>query len=68
MVRIFAHDLAIIHELVMIYHMLAEHVPYTELGESYFDEHDRQATEKRLVRRLEKLGYQTDCDDLCRRP
>jgi transposase len=25
---------------------------------TYFDERDRQHTEKRLVRRLEKLGYQ----------
>ena len=40
--------------LVMIYHMLSEHVSYTELGGNYFDEHDRQAIEKRLVRRLEK--------------
>lgn len=46
--------------LVIIYHMLAEHIPYTELGGNYFDEHDRQATEKRLVRRLEKLGYQVE--------
>jgi transposase len=46
--------------LVIIYHMLSEHVPYTELGGNYFDEHDRQATEKRLVRRLEKLGYQVE--------
>ncbi|MDQ2903805.1 MAG: IS110 family transposase [Chloroflexota bacterium] len=46
--------------LVTMYHMLCEHVPYTELGGNYFDEHDRQATEKRLVRRLEKLGYQVE--------
>jgi hypothetical protein len=38
--------------LVIIYPMLCEHVSYTELGGNYFDEHDRQATEKRLVRRL----------------
>jgi len=29
-----------------------------ELGGNYFDEWDRQAVQKRLVRRLEKLGYQ----------
>jgi transposase len=46
--------------LVMIYHMLSEHVSYTELGGNYFDEQDRQATEKRLVRRLEKLGYHVE--------
>ncbi|WP_172632408.1 hypothetical protein [Dictyobacter arantiisoli] len=27
-------------------------------GGHYFDEHDRQAVQKRLVRRLETLGYQ----------
>jgi hypothetical protein len=44
--------------LVAIYHMLARRLSYQELGGNYFDEHDRQAVEKRLVRRLEKLGYQ----------
>ena len=44
--------------LTIIYHMLSEHVPYADLGGNYFDEHDRQGIEKRLVRRLEKLGYQ----------
>jgi transposase len=29
-----------------------------ELGGNYFDEWDRQAVQKRLVRRLEKLGYE----------
>ncbi len=28
-----------------------------ELGGNYFDEHDRQQIEKRLIRRLEQLGY-----------
>lgn len=46
--------------LVIIYHMLSEHTSYTDLGGNYFDEHDRQATEKRLVRRLEKLGYHVE--------
>jgi transposase len=44
--------------LVMIYHMLDRHVTYQELGGNYFDEHERQTVEKRLVRRLEKLGYE----------
>ena len=46
--------------LVIIYHMLSEHTSYHDLGGNYFDERDRQATEKRLVRRLEKLGYQVE--------
>lgn len=44
--------------LVMIYHMLSEQVVYAELGGNYFDERDRQATQQRLVHRLEKLGFQ----------
>lgn len=48
--------------LVAIYHMLSRHLSYQELGGNYFDEHDRQAVEKRLVRRLEKLGYQVSLE------
>jgi transposase len=44
--------------LVIIYHMLSEHTSYLDLGSNYFDERDRQSTEKRLVHRLEKLGFQ----------
>src|SRR6266699_1989272 len=44
--------------LVVIYHILAEDEDYEELGGNYFDEWDRQAVQKRLVRRLEKLGYE----------
>jgi transposase len=44
--------------LVAISHMLDRSLSYQELGGNYFDEHDRQHVEKRLVRRLENLGYQ----------
>jgi transposase len=44
--------------LVIIYHVLAEEKDYQELGGNYFDDHDRQAVQKRLVHRLEKLGYE----------
>ena len=44
--------------LTIIYQMLSEQQPYADLGGTYFDEQDRQGTQKRLVRRLEKLGYQ----------
>jgi transposase len=43
---------------VIVYHVLAARVPYHELGGNYFDEHERQAVQHRLVRRLEHLGYQ----------
>jgi transposase len=46
--------------LVICYHVLDRQVSYEELGGNYLDEHDRQATEKRLVRRLEKLGYRVE--------
>jgi len=46
--------------LVICYQVLDRHVAYEELGGNYLDEHDRQATEKRLVRRLEKLGYRVE--------
>ena len=48
--------------LVASYHMLNRKLSYQELGGNYFDEHDRQAVEKRLVRRLEKLGYQVSLE------
>ena len=44
--------------LIIIYYVLREREGYRELGGNYFDEQDRQAAEKRLVRRLEKLGYE----------
>ena len=43
--------------LVMAYHILTRHEPYYDLGANYFDERDRQAVERRLVHRLEALGY-----------
>jgi transposase len=46
--------------LVIIYHLLSQDTTYQELGGNYFDERDRQAVEKRLVRRLERLGYQVE--------
>jgi transposase len=46
--------------LVIIYHLLSQQTSYEELGSNYFDERDRQNMEKRLVRRLEKLGYQVE--------
>lgn len=50
--------MAVAHSiLVIIYHLLRNRENYQDLGENYFDERDRQVTEKRLVRRLEKLGY-----------
>ena len=44
--------------LIIIYHMLAEKKEYEELGGDYLDQLDRQGKEKRLVRQLEKLGFE----------
>jgi transposase len=43
--------------LVMVYALLTQQVAYHELGGHYFDERDRQAVQRRLVHRLEALGY-----------
>jgi transposase len=43
--------------LVIIYHMLTRGTDYTDLGSTYLDERDRQAVERRLIRRLEALGH-----------
>jgi Lon protease-like protein len=43
--------------LVAIYHMLTRREPYRELGAQYFDEHDRDHVQRRLVHRLERLGF-----------
>jgi transposase len=45
--------------LRMAYHLLKyPDSVYEERGAHYFDERDRQGVERRLVRRLERLGYQ----------
>ena len=43
--------------LVAIYHMLTRKQPYHELGAQYFDEHEREHVQRRLVHRLERLGF-----------
>jgi transposase len=43
--------------LVIIYHMLRDHVPYADLGPDYFDQLDKARVERHHVRRLEQLGY-----------
>jgi transposase len=43
--------------LVIIYHILTERKPYHELGGTYFDQREREQVERRLIRRLERLGY-----------
>jgi transposase len=49
---------AVGHTLLrMAYYLLQRGTTYQELGGNYFDERDRQRVERRLVHRLEQLGY-----------
>lgn len=50
---------AVAHSLLVIVYVLltGQQQGYHDLGSHYFDERDRQAVERRLVRRLEALGY-----------
>jgi transposase len=43
--------------LAIAYHLLRRGTTYQELGEAYFDRRDPERTTKRLVQRLEALGY-----------
>jgi transposase len=50
---------AVAHSILVIaYHLIVRQEPYQELGADYFDQRRPEATTKRLVKRLEKLGYQ----------
>jgi transposase len=42
--------------LTIAYHLLTRQEDYADLGPNYFDERDRQATERRLIDRLERMG------------
>jgi transposase len=49
---------AVAHSIVVIaYHLIQRKEPYRELGGDYFDKQRPDATAKRLVKRLERLGY-----------
>ena len=43
--------------LEMAYHIIKGGTAYEDLGVHYFDERDRQAVERRAVKRLEGLGF-----------
>jgi transposase len=43
--------------LVLAYHMLTRHQPYDDLGADYYLRRDEHAHARRLVRQLERLGY-----------
>jgi len=39
------------------YYLLKNRTTYEELGDAYYDERDKEAIQRRLVRRLEEIGY-----------
>lgn len=50
--------LAVAHSILVIaYYIMARGQTYNDLGGNYFDERDRRQVERRLVKRLEGLGY-----------
>lgn len=49
--------------LTTVYHMIREGTPYKDLGANHFDRHDRVRAARRLVARLEQLGYHTQITD-----
>jgi transposase len=54
---------AVAHTIpVIAYHLLKDGHGYEDLGGNYFDERDRQFVERRLVRRLEGLGYRVSLE------
>ena len=45
------------HLLVVVYHVLAEGVPYRELGPAYYQPPHAKRRAARLVKQLQQLGY-----------
>jgi hypothetical protein len=50
--------------LVIVWHLLQHDCEYFDLGTNYFDEHDRQQVARRLVKRLQGLGFRVALDSL----
>ena len=50
--------MALAHKvLVILYHILREKKPYTDLGADYFDQLATSRIQRHHVRHLEQLGY-----------
>ncbi|MFA5812773.1 MAG: IS110 family transposase [bacterium] len=46
--------------LTAVYHMLKDHVPYHDLGGDYFDRRDKSVMAKRLINKLNTLGFHVE--------
>jgi hypothetical protein len=54
---------AVAHSILIIaYHLIKNQEVYRELGGDYFEKRNPQTTARRLVRRLEQLGYRVNLD------
>lgn len=50
--------MAVAHSILVIaYHLISRKESYHDLGENYFDKRKPEVTAKRLLKRLEQLGY-----------
>src|SRR5919204_592971 len=57
--------IAVAHTLLtIIYYLLTRGCAYADLGPTFFDQQDRRRTERRLVSRLEQLGYRVSLQPL----
>jgi hypothetical protein len=54
---------AVAHSILIIaYHLIKNKEVYRELGGDFFEKRNPQTTARRLVRRLEQLGYRVNLD------
>jgi transposase len=52
---------AVAHSILIVaYHLLTEQTTYQDLGLNYYDERQREALQRNLVRRLQGLGFQVE--------
>jgi hypothetical protein len=42
------------------YHVLKDQTPYQDLGPDYFDRQNRERATRRLIQRLERMGYKVE--------
>jgi transposase len=56
---------AVAHTILrIVYHLLIDQHPYDDLGETYFDDRQRDLVSRRLTRRLQRLGYRVHLEPL----
>jgi hypothetical protein len=56
--------MAVAHQiLTVIYHMLRDNQPYRDPGPDFYDQQRRPEITRRLVERLQRLGYQVTLEE-----